>query len=111
MKDENRALESGIREISLTLIKTRGTNSSEKSENVSEVKRESHHVLIILITPSLFKSVTFPVVHKLINILEKKSKRERARDIGRLRASDDIIEMNLVSQKTRIILSWLSNRF
>lgn len=51
MKDENRALESGIREISLTLIKTRGTNSSEKNENVSEVKRQSHHVLI---TPSFF---------------------------------------------------------
>ncbi|KAJ3218623.1 hypothetical protein HK099_004994 [Clydaea vesicula] len=73
-KDENRALESVIREISLTLIKTRSTAPEQKGQPQSEV--------------------AFPIVQKLMKILENKEKRIRAMDMGK-DASEDILEMNI----------------
>lgn len=68
-KDENRALESVIREISLTLIKTRSSSPDDMS---------------------------FSSISKLIKLLESKEKRLRAADIKDAMATEDIVEMNSV---------------
>jgi hypothetical protein len=72
-RDENRALESVIREISLTLIKTRAESSFDTSASLS-----------------------FPSIEKLVKILEIKEKRMRASDMKDAMATEDIIEMNTV---------------
>jgi hypothetical protein len=71
-RDENRALESVIREISLTLIKTRAETGGSSN------------------------SLSFPSIEKLVKFLEVKEKRMRASDMKDAMANEDIIEMNIV---------------
>ena len=71
IQDENRALESVIREISLTLIRTRGQTEISQSERA------------------------FPSILKLVKMLESKEKKTRAMDLKGASAAEDVLEMNL----------------
>ncbi|KAJ3076959.1 hypothetical protein HDU98_010253 [Podochytrium sp. JEL0797] len=80
LQAENRALESVVKEVSVTLIKTRGATPAPA--NYADNERTAD-------------TVRFPVIEKLLTILEKKRHKDLSNDLyGNETVEDHIIQVN-----------------
>ncbi|KAJ3415066.1 hypothetical protein HDV05_005592 [Chytridiales sp. JEL 0842] len=92
LQDENRALEAVIKEVSTTLIKTRGINGgpSAAGDGVS-VPQNEPGTRDVKPQPV----ITFPIIEKLLNVLDRKRHFELSRDIsGNETVEDHLLQVN-----------------